>query len=136
MNEKQFHTSRRAFIIFPETGILISKLHSPMSHTEMLKSLDLSADVIASVINNNPRGYYKDNNLVFYQGSSMLLGDVWELKPENYPTVKEYFQDLKKMLSFKNDVNIFFGVRAGDVGDVWSLINPVKLSFFKKTKVK
>ncbi len=129
---KAYHQKRRAFIIIPQIGVVVAQKGSILSHREILQFLGISAERIKEIIKNNPRGYFMDNTLVLYQGEDIKEGENWELKAENYKTVKENFSDLQKLFNINQDTQIYLGVKPGALGAVWEKVNYVSVDFFEK----
>ena len=128
---KAYHEKRRAFIIIPEVGLILGESGQPFSHKDILANLGLDKEQISHVLQNYPRGYFLDNNLVMYQSDGNTEQEVWELKPENYFYVRKYFQDLKKLFRITTKTKIFLGVKCAKEGEIWPTINEVESSFFE-----
>lgn len=135
MNEPviNYHKQRRPFIIFPGIGIIFGQAGEPLAHIEILTRLGLSESQAKMIIEICPRGYFLNNNLVFYQGDHVEEGKCWELKEENYPLVKIFFNDLQKIFGLNENTKIFLGVKRGKIGDIWPTVNKVSPDFFIKT---
>lgn len=128
---KAYHKKRRAFIIIPEVGLILGESGQPSSHRDILANLGLDNEQTSHVLQNYPRGYFLDNNLVIYQSNDDIKQESWELKPENYFYVRKYFQDLKNLFRITAKTKIFLGVKCAKEGEIWPTINEVKSSFFE-----
>lgn len=127
---EEYHRKRRAFIILPQVGIIIGEHGQPHSHREILKHIGCSAEQISHILENYPRGYFLNNKLVIYQSDDEKTVETWQLKPENYNLVKQYFGDLKKIFNLNSKSQIFLGVSRGKEGEIWPTINEVDEDFF------
>ena len=126
-NEAKFHESRRAFIIMRDAGLLVAPTNTDISHTQMLKNMDLYERDLRYVLREMPRGYCMDGELCVYQGFS---GPTWELTKSNYQIVQQYIPDLKALFNLNDDSNMYLGVRVGEVGEVWERINKTTIANF------
>ncbi len=126
-NEAQFHESRRAFIIMRDAGLLVAPTNTDISHTQMLKNMDLYGRDLRYVLMEMPRGYCMDGELCVYQGFS---GPTWELTKSNYQIVQQYMPDLKALFNLNDNSNMYLGVRVGEVGTVWERINKTTIANF------
>lgn len=117
-----------SFFIFPGVGLVVSKLGTRPSHIDMLKGMGFSDEQIDTIIRHVPRGYYKDGFVAVYQEYDIHnIGYVLEVKPENEAAVKEGLADLKTLLNLTNDVDVYYGVKVGEIGTVWELQRKNKL---------
>lgn len=128
---KAYHEKRRAFIIIPEVGLILGENGQSFSHRDILTHLGLDNEQISHVLQNYPRGYFLDNNLVIYQSDDNVELESWELKPENYFYVRKYFLDLKNLFRITAKTKIFLGVKCAPKGEIWPTINEVKSEFFE-----
>lgn len=120
-----------SFFIFPNVGLIISELGKRPSHPEMLGNMGFSESDVKNIMNNIPRGYYKDGKIAIYQEYEIdKPGYILEIKPEHENVVKEYLKDLAKLLNLDSDTDVYFGMRVGKIGEVWELIRHHKLSEF------
>lgn len=109
-----------SFFMFPGVGLVISELGSCPSHPEMLKGMGVSDSDAERIINDIPRGYYKDGNIAIYQERNIdTPGYVLAVKAEHYDFVKKCLCDLKKILNLLPDTPVFFDMIVGEIGDVW-----------------
>ncbi|OPZ78797.1 MAG: hypothetical protein BWY78_00389 [Alphaproteobacteria bacterium ADurb.Bin438] len=113
MNEELFHSLRRAFIIFPEIGIVLLQKEKTFSHKEILQNMGYDKENIKKMIKNYPRGYFKDNELVLYQD------DFNQLSKENLNIVKNVFEDFKNLFNLNENTKIYSGVIKGKIGEIW-----------------
>ena len=118
---KYFHSSRRAFIILKDSGILFAEENGQLSHLEILIKAGFTEKKAEKVLQVSPRGYYKDNNLVFYQGDFLPLTD------ESVKLVRKYKDDFVRMFGINPDTKIFRGVKQNAVGTIWTPIHSMKL---------
>ncbi|MDR1025828.1 MAG: hypothetical protein LBL47_00360 [Lactobacillus sp.] len=128
---KEYHLKRRSFVILPEAGLLVAKLGTSFSHTDLLKACGISDKDCQRIIDNNPRGYFMNNNLVIYQGDNVEEGSDWLLSEANQHMVKTFWKDLKSVFPINKQTKIFFGVHRGKPGELWPTTNPVEQSFFE-----
>lgn len=126
-----YHKRRRAFIILPKVGLILSEFGSILSHEEILAHAGISSVNIAKIIQNYPRGYYLDNVLTLYQGGKIKVGETWELHPKNFSAVQKVFPDLERILGLNAETKIYLGVKCGVLGAVWERYNQVDINFFK-----
>ena len=78
---KEFHSLRRLFIII-ERKVYAEIVPSAMSHIDWIKTLDINSLIVPTdslnvlkkhyIIDNYTRGYYYDNNIVFYKGMQFI----------------------------------------------------------------
>jgi hypothetical protein len=129
--EYEYHSKRRPFIIFPESGVMFAKPGTALSHNDMLRSLNLNNVNIRHVIDNFPRGYFMNNNLVFYQGDLMQEGTIWQLDKKNIDIIKLYFHDFERIFKINEKTLIYLGVKVGKIGEVWDLLNKVSIDEIK-----
>ena len=130
-NEAKFHESRRAFIIMRDAGLLVAPTNTDISHTQMLKNMDLYERDLRYVLMEMPRGYCMNAELCLYQGFS---GDTWRLANNNYTLVQQYMPDLKALFNLNDNSNMYLGVRVGKVGDVWEKINKTTIGNFMRMR--
>jgi len=128
INEKDFRNKRRPFIIFPETGLLVGELGTSLSHNDMLISIGLDGVRINYIINNYPRGYFMNNDLVFYQGNNFTEGNVLEIENKNVSIIKKYIYDFENIFKINDKTSIYFGIK---VGEIWPKINQISLRELK-----
>lgn len=131
-NAKQFHESRRIFIINPDLGLVIAPPNINISHVDMIYSMGFY-DTNA-VLKRIPRGYYMDNILCIYQGTSMTPNTKWELEQSNYQIVQQYMPDLRALFNLNDNSNMYLGVRVGNIGDVWERINKTTIGKFMRVR--
>lgn len=131
INEKDFHNKRRPFIIFPETGLLVGELGTSLSHNDILISIGLDGVRINYIINNYSRGYFMNNDLVFYQGNNFTEGNILEIDNKNISTIKKYIYDFENIFKINEQTNIYLGIKVGKIGDVWPKINQISLTELK-----
>ena len=127
---EEYHSQRRAFVLLPNVGMILGEKGKPLSHREILTNCGFNHEQISFMLENYPRGYFLNNRLVLYQSDDVKEGDSWELKKENFPVVKKYYSDLKKIFNFNSETKVFLGVYRGKEGDIWPTINEVSLDFF------
>lgn len=127
-NAKQFHESRRIFIINPDLGLVIAPSKTNISHVDMIYNMGFYDKQYANVVLNKiPRGYCMNGELCVYQGVS---GPTWELTESNYKIVQQYMPDLCALFNLNNDSNMYLGVRVGRIGGVWERINKTTIGNF------
>ena len=126
-----YHEQRRPFIILPKVGIIIGEKGMSYSHRDILANLGFSPEKIFSTLETYPRGYFLNNKLVIYQSDDVKEGECWALKEENYPLVRQYFDDLKSLFHLSPDTKIFLGILRGKEGDLWPTVNEVYFVFFE-----
>ena len=114
----------------PHLSLIIGDTENGQSHPELLQSMGFSDQRIKEIIENNPRGYFMDNNLVIYQGDNIKEGDAWLLNERNYPEVKRFYPELKRIFQFNSKTKVFLGVLRGKPGVQWDTVNEVDLTFF------
>lgn len=106
---REFHSKRRAFVIYKNTLYFIEK-GSSMSHYEFCSSkLNLSKDEF----NELTRGYYLDGDLVFYKDNFVYDENV----------IKEgllYVNQIKEVLNI-SEAKVWFGLIEGKPGESWPL---------------
>ncbi len=129
---EEYHLKRRTFIIIPNLSLIIGDVENGQSHTELLQSMGLPENVVREIIENNPRGYFLDNKLVIYQSDNIKEGEAWALREENYPEVKRFYPELKRVFQINSNTKIFLGVLRGKPGVLWDVINEVDVTFFDK----
>jgi len=137
-NTKQFHESRRAFVIIQHhtslphnPGLMIAPANTNISHEEMLTAVNFYGRELQDVLMKSPRGYCMDGELCVYQGFS---GPTWELAQSNYQIVQQYIPDLCALFNLKDNSNLYLGVRVGRVGDVWERINQTTIGEFMRMR--
>ncbi len=131
MNETiNYHKLRRPFIIIPEIGIIFSQIGKAFAHDELLQNCGFSKKRSNEIIENYPRGYFLNNQLVIYQGKNLTKGESWILKPENYKFVRNFYSDLCRIFKINAQTRIFLGVKCGNTGELWPTIKEVDLNFF------
>ena len=130
-NAKKFHESRRAFIIMRDAGLLVAPTNTDISHTQMLKNMDLYGRDLRYVLMEMPRGYCMNAELCLYQGFS---GDTWKLADANYSLVQQYMPDLRALFNLNDNSNMYLGVRVGNIGDVWERINKTTIGEFMSVR--
>ncbi len=128
---EKFHSERRAFIIIPNAGLILGEINQPFSHREILTNSGFMQEQINFILENYPRGYFLNNNLVIYQADDRQDSQTWELKKENYSFVKKYYPDLKNIFHITPQTQIFLGVTRGKKGEIWPTINEVSSDFFE-----
>ncbi len=127
-NAKQFHESRRAFIINPDLGLVIAPSKTNISHVDMIYNMGFYDKQYANVVLNKiPRGYYMNGELCVYQG---VYKPTWELAQSNYQIVQQYMPDLCALFNLTDNSHLYLGVRVGRVGDVWERINKTTIAEF------
>ncbi|MDR1697096.1 MAG: hypothetical protein LBR41_02660 [Rickettsiales bacterium] len=118
-----------SFFMFPGVGLIMSRLGTRPSHADMLRNLGFCDADIKRIINNVPRGYYKDGRVAVYQEQEIHTpGYILGVKPENENLVRENLADLKRLLNLDDDTGVYFGLVVGKIGDVWELTRGHKLS--------
>jgi hypothetical protein len=132
-NAKQFHESRRAFIIMRDAGLLVAPTNTNLSLQDMFTKMGLSFAQTMHYLSDTPRGYYMTGELCLYQGA-LLNQKTWELKQKNYKLVQQYMPDLRALFNLNNDSNMYLGVRVGRVGDVWKRINKTTIGEFMRVR--
>lgn len=130
-NAEKFHSVRRAFIIMPNTGLILGEINQPFSHREILTNCGLSPEQISFILENYPRGYFLNNKLVIYQADDSKESQAWILQKENYPLVKKYYPDLKNIFHVSPQTQVFLGVAKGKEGEIWPTINEISTDFFE-----
>lgn len=130
-NEINFHKMRRPFFVFPETGLLVGEYGKSMSHNDILVSLGFDKSRITYIIDKFPRGYFMDNNLVFYQGGNFIEGNILQVEEKNINIIKKYIYDFENIFKINEKTDIYLGVKVGKIGDVWSKVNKIKLQELK-----
>ena len=131
MNEViNYHQKRRPFVIIPEIGIIFSQTGKAFAHDELLLNCGFSKEKVNEIIENYPRGYFLDNQLIIYQSKNTTKGECWLLKPENYKFVRSFYSDLCRIFKINAKTKIFLGVKCGNPGEQWPTINEVDLNFF------
>ena len=131
MDANIFHNERRAFIVFPETGLLVEEFGVSKSHNDMLVSVGFDDKRIRYIIENFPRGYFKDNDLVFYQDDNFTEGNILQLNKNNISVIKKYIYDFENIFKVNDNTNIYLGVKVGKIGDVWDKVNKISLKELK-----
>lgn len=131
--DEDFHNKRRAFVIIRDNVLITSEIGSVKSHKELLEDCFISSEKVSEIIETHPRGFYLNNEIRFYQGSSMEEGSCWRLEEKNYDIVRKVFPDLKKMFSLNKETKIFLGQRVLKGSEMWPGIAPVDLTFFGKS---
>lgn len=126
-----YHEQRRPFIILPKVGIIIGEKGMSYSHRDILANLGFNPEQIFSTLEAYPRGYFLNNKLVIYQSDDVKEGEYWVLKEENYPLVRQYFDDLKNLFHLSPDTKIFLGILRGKEGELWPTVNEVDFDFFE-----
>lgn len=134
MNEAviNYHEQRRPFVIIPEIGIIISQAGKAFAHNELLLNCGFSEQKVHEIIEKCPRGYFLNNRLVIYQGENVAEGECWELKPENYKFVRNFYSDLCHIFAINDETKVFLGVKRGRPGELWPVVNEVSSDFFKQ----
>ncbi|MBQ9540158.1 MAG: hypothetical protein IJU89_01915 [Alphaproteobacteria bacterium] len=131
-NAKQFHESRRIFIINPDLGLVIAPSQTNISHVDMIYNMGFNDKQYANVVLNKiPRGYYMKGELCVYQG---VYKPTWELAQSNYQIVQQYIPDLCALFNLKDNSNLYLGVRVGRVGEVWERINKTTIGNFMRIR--
>ena len=131
-NAKQFHESRRIFIINPDLGLVIAPSKTNISHLDMIYNMGFYDKQYANVVLNKiPRGYYMKGELCVYQG---VYKPTWELAQSNYQIVQQYIPDLCALFNLKDNSNMFLGVRVGRIGSVWERINQTTIGEFMRMR--
>ena len=131
-NTKQFHESRRIFIINPDLGLVIAPSKTNISHVDMIYNMGFYDKQYANVVLNKiPRGYYMKGELCVYQG---VYKPTWELAQSNYQIVQQYIPDLCALFNLNDNSNMYLGVRVGKVGDVWERINQTTIGQFMRMR--
>lgn len=103
--DKQSYPHRRAFIIIDRAGILVGEEKTDLSHFEILLTAGFSKKKANEIIKNSPRGYFKDGNLVFYQG------DFEPLTIENIELARKYTDDFVRLFGIDPNIKIFRSLR-------------------------
>ncbi len=133
-NAKQFHESRRIFIINPDLGLVIAPSKTNISHVDMVYNMGFYDKQYANVVLNKiPRGYYMKGELCVYQG---VYKPTWELAQSNYQIVQQYMPDLCALFNLKDNSNMFLGVRVGKIGEVWERINKTTIGEFMRMHIR
>lgn len=131
-NAKQFHESRRIFIINPDLGLVIAPSKTNISHVDMIYNMGFNDKQYANVVLNKiPRGYYMKGELCVYQG---VYKPTWELAQSNYQIVQQYIPDLCALFNLKDNSNMYLGVRVGRIGSVWERINKTTVGEFMRMR--
>lgn len=111
---KNFHNKRLLFIVIGKK-VFAEVNPSGLSHIDWIKTLDITgtnypfyelntSKACYDVMNNCTRGYYYENNLVFYKGMNFKY-DLSVLD-----TVKNYLDELIIAFNLKASTNIGIGV--------------------------
>jgi hypothetical protein len=104
---RDFHSKRRAFVIFQNELFFIEK-GSPMSHWEFcLNRFNLSKEVFNQLV----RGYYLDGDLVFYKDNFVYDEGVVQ-------EALKYVSQIKSLLNL-DEVKLYFGLIVGKPGEYW-----------------
>ena len=96
-----FHTTRRAFIIMPGTGLTVAPNGFSGGHMEML--INLHYPRIRYAMDNFPRGYFMNGELCIYTGHNMTPGAVWEIRAEQMATVIKTVPDFRRVFDVGDD---------------------------------
>ncbi|MGN1227894.1 MAG: hypothetical protein ACI4TX_04550 [Christensenellales bacterium] len=104
---RDFHSKRRAFVIYKDTLYFTEKGNS-MSHWEFCSN---KFNLTKSDFNELTRGYYMDGNIVFYKDNFIYDDKVIQ-------DGLKYINQIKNILNISN-VKIYFGVIIGNVGENW-----------------
>ena len=129
--EKDFHTNRRAFIIMPDTGLVVAPRGFSGGHTELL--IKLHYPKIRYAMENFPRGYFMDGELCLYTGCDMTRGSVWEIK--NIDVVIKTIPDFRRTFAVGDETPVYLGVRVGKIGDVWEKIRRTTIKSLEKGNI-
>lgn len=105
MDEKEFHKSRVAFIIYK--GEIQYLAHSTFSHEEWCRSLGITDQEFSSLV----RGYVRDNRIVYYQGDFAWNEEVLQ-------TALSTYSQIASALCLE-DYSVYCGVKKGNVGSIW-----------------
>ena len=104
---RDFHSKRRAFVIFQNKLFFIEK-GSSMSHWEFcLNKFNLSKEVFNQLV----RGYYLDGDLVFYKDNFVYDEGVVQ-------EALKYVGQIKFLLNL-DEVKLYFGLIVGKPGEYW-----------------
>ena len=125
-NATNFHAVRRAFIMMPN-GLLVVPKNMDISHNDMLRNLGFAADEVARIMNEVPRGYFMNNEIVVYQGYDMTPGAVWCLNLGGYQVMRSFISDLRREFAATDNTCIWMGVRVGKIGSVWETLYPTTI---------
>ena len=106
---REFHSRRRAFVIYDGKLYIIRK-GSTMSHWEFCQSK--LPNITKDIFNQLTRGYYIDNELVFYKDNFIYDNNV----------INEALQYVKKIKSrlHIDSCKIYFGLIIGEPGTDWA----------------
>lgn len=131
--EKIFHKNRRAFIIMPNSGLVVAPVGFEYGHLEMLESIHF--DDIRYAMENFPRGYFMNNELCIYQGFDMTPGTLWQVSNKNINVIQKNIPNFRCEFSVKDDTPVYLGVRVGDIGSVWEKIRRTTIKMLEKGNI-
>lgn len=130
---QDFHTTRRAFIIMPDAGLVVAPAGFHGGHTELL--IKLHYPRIRYAMDNFPRGYFMNGELCVYTGHNMTPGTVWEIRAEQTDTVIKTIPDFRRVFSVGDDTPVYLGVRVGEIGAVWEKIRRTTIKTLEKGNI-
>ena len=128
-----FHTTRRAFIIMPNTGLTVAPANFSGGHTEFLMRLHYPH--VRYAMDNFPRGYYMNGELCFYQGHDMTPGTIWRISNENIGVIRANIPYFRRIFSVQDETLVYLGVRVGEVGDTWEKIHKTTIKMLEKGNI-
>ena len=114
---KKSNTERRAFIIIENAGIMLGEKNSELSHMEILTAAGIASSKAEKIIKKNPRGYFKDENLIFYQGNFEPLDE------DNIKLVRKYADDFIKLFQINADTKFFRSNKQSALVTSWTPIH-------------
>lgn len=104
-NDRKFHKSRIAFMIINDEILFLED--SDMSHKEWATKLGVEIETFKQIV----RGYYKDNQIIFYKGN-FIYDDQTKMIAYNYiDKIKEYCG--------LESVDVYLGIKVGEPGEIW-----------------
>ncbi len=118
MREQEFHQTRRAFFVFPNGVYFFQN----KSHLDWLTAQGFPNNTMQIY----PRGYYMDNNVVFYQGASMQFGANLGVAAENIKYIEKYYPQIQQKYKLDGSEKIYLGVVVGARDTIWERINPMR----------
>ena len=131
--EQVFHKNRRAFIIMPDTGLVVAPAGFDGGHMEMLFRLHYPH--IRYAMDNFPRGYYMNNELCIYTGHDMTPGAIWEIKEKDMDVVKNAIPDFRRVFFVTDETPVYLGVRVGEIGQIWEKIRCTTIKMLEKRNI-
>ena len=123
---RNFHTTRRAFIMMPN-GLLVAPKNTDISHEQILKNRGVASDEVSRIMAKVPRGYFMNNEIVVYQGYDMTPGAIWCLDLGGYQIARSYIPNLRREFSINDNTRVWMGVRVGKIGTVWETLYPTTI---------